>query len=102
MNRRNFLTALGAVATGRLRRLRDEDADFGLPDPGLATASPTITTTRYPYIQNVRNDRISLLWATLESGAGVTEYSPDGINFNRVTPQSRISTPPEAARTPGL
>src|SRR5438874_612894 len=51
MNRRNFITALGAVATGKLRRLRDEDGDFGLPDPGLGTATPTITTTRYPYIK---------------------------------------------------
>ena len=92
MNRRNFITALGAVATGKLRRLRDEDGDFGLPDPGLGTATPTITTTRYPYIQNVRNDRISVLWSTLESGAGVVECSSDGINFNRVAAQSRIFT----------
>src|SRR5438876_956701 len=92
MNRRNFITALGAVATGKLRRLRDEDGDFGLPDPGLGTATPTITTTRYPYIQNVRNDRISVLWATLESGAGIVECSSDGINFNRVAAQSRIFT----------
>src|SRR5437870_1872815 len=99
MNRRNFITALGAVATGKLRRLRDEDGDFGLPDPGLGTATPTITTTRYPYIQNVTSDRVSVLWATLESGAGVAEYSPDGINFNRVTAQSHTFTAADAGTT---
>jgi hypothetical protein len=48
----------------------------------------TITTTRYPYIQNVSNDRVSILWATLESGSGVVQYSSDGINFS-----STVATP---------
>ena|SRR5437762_8533843 len=86
MNRRSFITALGAVVTQRqLRRWRDEYGEFGLEDPVLGLATPAVTTTRYPYVQNLRSDRISVLWAALESGTGIVEYSSDGINFNGVT-----------------
>src|SRR5438093_9898946 len=91
MNRRSFLTALGAVVTqGKLRLLRDDFGDFALEESGLGSATQTITTTRYPYVQNLRSDRISVLWAALESGAGIVEYSSDGISFNRVLARSRI------------
>src|SRR5436190_12362330 len=85
MNRRVFLAALGAVATqqqlGGYRPLLDDDP---LPD------QPTITVTRYPYIQNVRNDRASILWTTLESGFGALRYSPDGISYKYVTTTSKF------------
>src|SRR5437867_7543357 len=96
MNRRSFLTTLGAVLTqGKLSRLRDEYGELALGDSGLAAATQTITTTRYPYVQNVRSDRSSVLWAALESGAGIVEYSSDGINFNRVAARSRVFTAAE-------
>jgi len=85
MNRRAFLTALGAVATqqkfGTYHPLTDDD-----PIP----YQPTITVTRYPYVQNVRNDRASILWTTIESGFGVLRYSPDGISNKYVTATSKF------------
>ena len=96
MNRRSFITALGAVVTQRqLRRWRDEYGEFGVEDPVLGLATPAVTTTRYPYVQNLRSDRISVLWAALESGTGIVEYSSDGINFNGVTARSRTFTAAE-------
>jgi 3',5'-cyclic AMP phosphodiesterase CpdA len=86
MNRRAFLAALGAVTTearygrGPLRRLQS----------GAAAGTGTVTTSRSPYIQNVRSDRASIVWATLEAGVGRVRYSVDGINFNTVVAQSRF------------
>src|SRR5262249_31481045 len=79
MNRRRFITALSSVATLetiKVRRHRFPLRFWSNPAPA------TITTTRYPYIQNVRNDQVSILWATLEPGRGIVEYSSDGINFD--------------------
>ena len=97
MNRRVFLTAVGAVATGqKLRRLQLSRTALDFPlDPG----TPTITTTRYPYLQNVRSDRASILWATLESGAGLVEYSTDGVNFSKVPARSRFFSRAETSLT---
>jgi predicted MPP superfamily phosphohydrolase len=78
MNRRAFLSALGAVATQqKLRRkpFENDEIDGFIPPP-------TITTSRYPYVQNVSNDRASILWATFEAGFGYVRYSSDGLNFN--------------------
>src|SRR5262245_4019495 len=77
MNRRAFLAALGAVATQK--KLQYLDRDFTIADD-----IPTITISRFPYIQNVRNDRASILWATYEGGSGAVQYSPDGVNFLQV------------------
>src|SRR2546423_15681772 len=89
MNRRTFLTALGAVATQQ-KLGRTHLGQFALENFGLDPATPTITTTRYPYLQNVRSDRASILWATLESGSGMVDYSADGVNFTRVPARSRV------------
>jgi hypothetical protein len=80
MNRRSFITALSSLATIQtLRRRRWFSSNF------RSGWRPTaVTTARYPYIQNLRADQVSILWATLESGTGVVEYSTDGINFNSV------------------
>ena len=77
MNRRAFLTALGAVATqekfGKLGfdRLAGDFAD----EP------PAFTISRFPYLQNVRDERASILWATFEPGFGQVNYTSDGVNF---------------------
>ena len=85
MNRRRFITALSSVATlHTLRQRRRFSFDFG--------SYSSVTTTRYPYVQNVRNDQASILWATLEPGTGVVEYSSDGINFNGVFATQRAFT----------
>ena len=89
MNRRIFLTALGAVATHA--RLRHGVTGIALENGGLeqtALTTPSVTTTRYPYLQNVRADRASILWATKEPGNGVVAYSSDGVNYNQVPAQS--------------
>ncbi len=88
MNRRIFLTALGAIATRqKLANLTSEQVGAGEP------TTTKITTFRFPYVQNVRNDRASILWATLEPGTGILEYSPDGVNFIPVPARSRAYTP---------
>ena len=93
MNRRIFLTAVGAVATQQgLTGLRQGFRPEDFESLGIDPIAPVITTSRYPYLQNVRNDRASILWATLESGTGIVEYSSDGINFNRVPAQRRPFT----------
>ena len=74
MNRRNFVaTVAGLTAQTRL-------SGYAIPEPVL---------TRFPYIQNTRTDRASILWGTEESDAGVAEYSPDGVNFIAVAASSR-------------
>jgi hypothetical protein len=95
MNRRSFITALSSAATFHtLRRRRWFSSNFG-----SSSAPVTITTTRYPYLQNVRNDQVSILWATLESGTGVVEYSSDGINFNPAFATKRAFTALESGGT---
>jgi len=88
MNRRAFLTALGAVATQqKLGTLTfyDEPTD-PLPPP------PAIEVARLPYLQNVRNDRASILWATFQPGVGVVRYSSDGVTFRTATASRRLFT----------
>ena len=45
----------------------------------------TATLVRYPYLQNVGNDRATILWTTLEDAAGVVEYSTDR-SYSRSAP----------------
>src|SRR5262245_30659412 len=88
MNRRAFLAALGAVATQqKLPSLYHSD----LTNEDI----PTITTARFPYVQNVRNDRASILWATNEPGTGIVQYSADGVTFAQVVAKSRPFSPNE-------
>jgi 3',5'-cyclic AMP phosphodiesterase CpdA len=80
MNRRAFLTALGAVATSR--RFAPV-AVQQLTDP-----SP-IPVLRFPYLQNVTNGRASILWATFELAVGQVRYTSDGINYQTVVATAR-------------
>jgi Calcineurin-like phosphoesterase/Purple acid Phosphatase, N-terminal domain/IPT/TIG domain len=86
MNRRAFLTALGAVATQQKFGIPTFDDDPIDPPP----PPPPISTARRPYVQNVRNDRASLLWATNESGVGSVRYSADGVIFRTAPATSRF------------
>src|SRR3954470_17213417 len=87
MNRRVFLEALGAVATKQQWTKLAPDSSITLD---TAQDLPAITTSRYPYLQNVRSDRASILWATLEAGIGQVQYSSDGVNFRTVVARSRF------------
>jgi hypothetical protein len=81
INRRTFLSAVSAIATQQRigpftsRRYMSEDE----PEPVQA-----ISLSRFPYMQNVRADRASILWATLESGVGEVTYTSDGVTFHAV------------------
>src|SRR5437773_1306681 len=97
MNRRAFLTALGAVATQqKWARLTHNTSSLAI-DP--AQDQTSVTTTRYPYLQNVRGDRASILWATLEPGIGQVQYSSDGINFKTAVARTRFFNTRETGQT---
>jgi hypothetical protein len=80
MNRRAFLTALGAVATSRKFAPR---AFQQFTDQGA------VTVTRSPYLQNVTSARASILWAAVEPAAGQVRFSSDGINYKTVSANAR-------------
>ena len=58
-----------------------------------------ITPARYPYMQSVQTDRATIMWATLDDGAGSVQYTADGINFGSVTAKSRLFSPLETGLT---
>jgi len=43
----------------------------------VAALIQAATLARYPYVQNVRGDRATIVWTTLESGPGVVQYATD-------------------------
>jgi len=43
----------------------------------LSAATPPATLVRKPYVQNLRGDRASVLWTTLENGQGAVECFTD-------------------------
>src|SRR3989442_5299533 len=91
MNRRAFLSALGAVATQqRFGTLSPQQLQI---EPGLICEPPIFTIARFPYIQNVRSDRTSILWATFEPGFGVAKYTFDGVNYQFVGAKRRFFSP---------
>jgi 3',5'-cyclic AMP phosphodiesterase CpdA len=85
MNRRAFLSALGAFATQQ----KFSDLSFSRLAKDEAT-TPSFTVIRPPYLQNVRDSRASILWSTLEAGVGAVQFSADGINFNTVKATPRF------------
>jgi 3',5'-cyclic AMP phosphodiesterase CpdA len=86
MNRRTFLSALGAFATQQKFSDRSLAGRLALDEP----PTPSFTVSRSPYVQNIRDNRASILWSTLEAGVGSVQFSTDGINFNTVTAKSRF------------
>src|SRR5262245_2063105 len=86
MNRRRFLSALGAVATQQRLGRFSQQVELGCEEP-----PPIIfTVSRFPYVQNVRNDRASIMWATFELGFGQVRYTSDGVNFAYAPARSRF------------
>ena len=98
MNRRAFITALGAVATQqRWSKLASPNSELAV---NSLQSTQTVTTSRFPYLQNVRNDRASILWATFEAGIGKVQYSSDGVHFNTVVARSRFFSRLQAGQPP--
>lgn len=60
-----------------------------------AVALWAATLARYPYLQNVRSDRATVLWTTLEKGLGTVEYSTDRSFSRRATARVREFLPSE-------
>jgi hypothetical protein len=84
MNRRRFLATLGAIGTTR---------QFGQKlemERGLEPGEETISTIRFPYVQNVQQDRATIMWATKESGFALLQYSIDGVNYQYAVARSRL------------
>ena len=67
MDRRSFLASLPVFSQLRWLKLADEP--------------PSVAVFQYPYLQNVRDDRATIMWSTFDSGYGFLEYSEDGIDF---------------------
>jgi acid phosphatase type 7 len=80
VNRREFLSAFGLTAAGSKLSWASEQS---------------VLSVRDPYLQNVRLDRATVMWATQNSGTGYVEYSLDGINYRRASAQSRVFSPAE-------
>ncbi len=55
-----------------------------------ASGQATFTLVRWPYVQNMRTDRASILWATREEGFGVVEYSSDRSYSRRAVATGRL------------
>jgi len=51
---------------------------------------------RYPYLQNLRSDRATIRWTSLENGQGLVEYSTDNSFSSRVAAQVREMPPEES------
>ena len=86
MNRRAFLAALGAVATQQKLGI----PTFNRLTGDFADEPVQITTWRFPYVQNVRPNRATIMWATFESGFGFVQYTSDGVNFKFAPARSRF------------
>ena len=85
MNRRTFLAALGGVTTQQKLGLTPADDPIGVCEEPIV-----ITVSRFPYVQNVRQDRASILWATFQFGFGQVRYTSDGTNFQFATATPRF------------
>lgn len=62
----------------------------------LAVAlAPAATLSRHPYLQNVRPDRATVMWTTLEPGGGAVEYSADRKSWLTAAARIRQFAPAE-------
>lgn len=83
MNRRTFLTGLGAVAATR-QLPQWQNAAFESVEENF------ITIERFPYVQNVGHDTATIMWATQEAGFATVQYSLDGVKFQTAFAKSRL------------
>src|SRR5215469_12094627 len=90
MNRRAFLAALSAGIATRHGFSRYRFRKTVTPQTGIAGPATGVTTSRFPYVQNLQSDQASILWATFETGSGSVQYSSDGVNFNTVPATPRV------------
>jgi uncharacterized protein (TIGR03437 family) len=55
-----------------------------------AGAAPTVVHS--PYLQNLRQDQVTIVWSTRENLSGTVQYSTDTSFSNTVAPTSRVFT----------
>lgn len=80
-NRRDFLKGMGGILA----------ATIAAPQV-RAQSRRNPVVQRYPYVQNLRNDGVTISWTTTEDGAADLLYT-DGRTPNIVRAASRIFTP---------
>ena len=61
----------------------------------LAAGGEAASALRYPYLQNLKSDRVTVRWTSLQEGRGVVEYSADNISWSRARAQVVERTPEE-------
>ncbi|MBI4471839.1 MAG: metallophosphoesterase [Acidobacteria bacterium] len=69
MNRRSFFATIPLLSQFRFFRVEHEEEVI------------PVSVVRYPYIQNVRGNQATIMWAASRPGFGEVEYSSDGVNF---------------------
>ncbi len=62
---------------------------------GLAAPARAATLVRYPYLQNLRRSRVSILWTALESSEGIVRFSTDRSFSSSVNARVRDFRPAE-------
>lgn len=50
-------------------------------------AQSTVSLTRYPYLQDMRPDRVTVVWTTPDLAEGTVEFSPDQISWQTARAQ---------------
>src|SRR5262249_45923768 len=91
MNRRQFLAAAGVFAVQQRINLRRLDVSIA----DIALLESAIDTVPAPSVQNVRNYRAFIMWATQSPGIGGVQYSVDGVNYKNVPAIGRTFQPSE-------
>src|SRR5689334_13727351 len=63
-----------------------------------ALSAQTASLGLQPYLQDLRPDRVTILWTTLDSpGSGEVRYSADGTNWPSAASRARMLTPSDTA-----
>src|SRR5687768_7425917 len=75
MDRRTFMAAIAAASL----RPRPSWSQDGFPN-----------LVRFPYIQNTRSDRATIMWATQEPSTSFVEYTIDNVNFGLAPATGRL------------
>src|SRR5262249_21741416 len=84
ISRREFLAGLSALGTLVPEKLA------ATPAP-----SPSISILRPPFLQSMRPDGVTVMWATLQSGAGYVRYATNGSRPGLARARRRTYFPSE-------
>lgn len=87
MGRRQFPFSWQRARASRVSRALRAAFCVAVTASCVAVLCPAATLVHYPYLQNVRGDRATILWSTVERGAGNVFYSTDRT-LSRAAPAS--------------